>query len=1184
MKKLFILSIFFISFISLAQENCNNGIDDDGDGKIDLNDPDCNCGPTTSIPSIIPNPSFESYTSCPTSISELNNSSQWQQATDPTTDYFNSCGYLNNAGMTPFPDGNAAVGTFFASGWQEYLGACLTTPMVAGTNYQLTFNIASKPATGDVSLGNGGVITYGPIDIVLYGRQACTTFPLSTTGCPSNYDSSWIILGKVNYTPIGNWGVLNIFFTPTVNINTIILGSPCQLPPSYNWDNGSYAPYFYFDNLLLNTSAAFGVNVSQAGFFCDNNLVLTANLTTTFSPAVTYQWYLNGIAIVGATNSTYSVPSFASNLGQYSVKITDGATCYISSRITVNNTIPPPDYTTIQPNCITTTGSITITTPALEYSFDNGVTWQSSPTKSLLPVDSYFIKIKSPNGCISSANGVLISQPQLLTGSNYVVTQPTTCTSMGSITITSTVAAQYSFDDGATWSTNPTANNLTPGYYQIKIKDASGCQSASQTVYINQVYLGYPAYTTVQPTCGTGGSITITTTASEYSFDDGANWTTNPTASNLTPGYYIIKIRESFSCESYSQYVSINTFSLNQLPTYTKVNPTCAVDGSITITTVANEYSFDGGTTWQTSPTINLPSGYYTIMFRNAVNCNSLPEYVFLDTYYLPDPIYTVIQPVCGTAGEITVTTVADEYSNDGGYTWQTSPTFSNLNSGTYYVMIKSSLGCTSNYIYVNLNYVVLPDPIYVVTNPACGNNGSITITSPATEFSFDGGYTWTTNPTLSNLSSGYYYIKVRNGINCESNYVFLNLQDYSSLYPDFTIDQPGCGKYASITINTPGDLFSFDGGATWSLNNVLPNLVGGANYDIVVKKNPSCITNINTAYIYNTFLPIPTPNDYQTTECDDLNDGTESIDLTDYNDNLISTSTNYNFGYYTTLLGAENQLSANQITNSSSYAMSNTNSTVYVRVMSAAGCYKVVQLKINFINSPIISMEDTYPLCLNKNVIIDAGYGYSTYLWSTGEATRFISITQAGNYSVTVTENHSAGLICSSTKTFTVFLSNYATITNIETLDWTDNENIITVNVTGTDNVTGNYEYSLDGVHYQDSNIFSNLPVGAYNVSVRDKNGCGIVGQEVFLLNYPRFFTPNNDAINDNWKVKFSQYEPGIKVEIYDRLGKLLKILDNTTSWDGTYNGNLMSSDDYWFVVHRANGKTHKGHFAMKR
>lgn len=1082
--------------------------------------------------------------------------------------------------MTPFPDGNAAVGTFFASGWQEYLGACLTTPMIAGTNYQLTFNIASKPATDDVSLGNAGIIDYGPIDIVLYGRQACTTFPLATTGCPTNYDSSWIILGKINYTPTGNWGVLNIYFTPTANINTIILGSPCQLPPNYNWGNGDYAPFFYFDNLLLNTSATFGINISQAGFFCDNNLVLTANLTTTFSPAITYQWYFNGIAIVGATNSTYNVPSFAANIGQYSVKVSDGASCFISSKVTVNNTIPPPDYTTIQPNCIITTGTITVTTPAIEYSFDNGVTWQTSPIKSLLPVGSYFIKIKSPNGCISSANGVLISEPQFLTGSNYVVTQPTTCSMMGSITITSIIATQYSFDDGATWSTNPTANNLTPGFYQIKIKDAAGCQSASQTVYINQVYLSSPNYTTVQPICGTNGSITITTTASEYSFDDGATWTTNPTATNLTPGYYIIKIRESFSCESYSQYVYINTYSLNQSPTYTKVNPTCGVDGSITITTVANEYSFDGGATWQNSPTINLPSGYYSIMFRNAVNCNSLPEYVYLDTYYLPDPICTVIQPICGTTGEITVTTVADEYSNDGGYTWQTSPTFSNLNSGTFYVMIKNNLGCTSSYIYVNLNYVVLPDPIYIATNPECGNNGSITITSSATEFSFDGGSSWTTNPTLSNLSSGFYYIKVRNGTNCESNYVFLNLQDFSSLYPEFTIDQPGCGKYASITIDTPGDLFSFDGGVTWTSNNVLANLVGATNYDIVVKKNPSCITNINTAYIYNTFLPIPTPNDYTTTECDNLNDGTEAINLNNYTTNLISNSTNYTFEFYTSLLGAENQLFGSTITNSNSYSMSNTNTKVYVRVIDANGCHKVVELKIDFINSPVIYMENNYPLCVDKYVVIYAGVGFSSYLWSTGQTTEHITITQPGNYWVTVTENHAAGLVCSSTKNFTIFLSNYATITNIETLDWTDNENVIIANATG----IGVWEYSLDGIHFQDNNTFTNLTVGTYTVFIRDKNGCGIVAKEVFLLNYPRFFTPNNDGINDAWKVKFSQYEPGIKVEIFDRNGKLLKILDNTNSWDGIYNGNLLPSDDYWFVVHRVNGLTHKGHFAMKR
>lgn len=48
MKRLALL-LFFVSFtiLSFGQENCENGIDDDGDGKIDLNDIDCVCQNTT---------------------------------------------------------------------------------------------------------------------------------------------------------------------------------------------------------------------------------------------------------------------------------------------------------------------------------------------------------------------------------------------------------------------------------------------------------------------------------------------------------------------------------------------------------------------------------------------------------------------------------------------------------------------------------------------------------------------------------------------------------------------------------------------------------------------------------------------------------------------------------------------------------------------------------------------------------------------------------------------------------------------------------------------------------------------------------------------------------------------------------------------------------------------------------
>src|SRR5574337_528948 len=63
--KLFFTLIFFILSFSLhAQENCTNGIDDDRDGLIDLNDPSCQCKLHPPY-NLLQNPSFENYTDCP---------------------------------------------------------------------------------------------------------------------------------------------------------------------------------------------------------------------------------------------------------------------------------------------------------------------------------------------------------------------------------------------------------------------------------------------------------------------------------------------------------------------------------------------------------------------------------------------------------------------------------------------------------------------------------------------------------------------------------------------------------------------------------------------------------------------------------------------------------------------------------------------------------------------------------------------------------------------------------------------------------------------------------------------------------------------------------------------------------------------------------------------------------------
>jgi len=308
MKYKFLLLFFFFTLISFSQENCNNGIDDDGDGKIDLNDPDCICN-TSSITSIIPNPSFEVNTGCPNSFSQLNLATPWIQATDATSDYLNNCGFLfqgmNLLGINNFPNGNAAAGGYFVSDWNEYLGATLTTPMVAGTSYQLSMNVVGVIITNEVASDIANATTLEPVNVTVYGCNNGSNLPVHTSFSPNTVDPTWIEIGHALYSPVSTWGQITVTFTPSININAIMIGSPPILPPSYpSLSSSSNYPYLVYDNLLLNTSSSFGVNITSTGNFCDNNLVLSAVITAALGTGTSYQWYNNGIAIVGATNST----------------------------------------------------------------------------------------------------------------------------------------------------------------------------------------------------------------------------------------------------------------------------------------------------------------------------------------------------------------------------------------------------------------------------------------------------------------------------------------------------------------------------------------------------------------------------------------------------------------------------------------------------------------------------------------------------------------------------------------------------------------------------------------------------------------------------------------------------------------------------------------------------------------
>ena len=205
---------------------------------------------------------------------------------------------------------------------------------------------------------------------------------------------------------------------------------------------------------------------------------------------------------------------------------------------------------------------------------------------------------------------------------------------------------------------------------------------------------------------------------------------------------------------------------------------------------------------------------------------------------------------------------------------------------------------------------------------------------------------------------------------------------------------------------------------------------------------------------------------------------------------------------------------------------------------------------------------------------------GFVSYNWNTNpiQTTQTITTSTPGTYIVTI-ENTNG---CFLNKTFTIIGSEIATLIDININDFSEN-NSATIIVGG----TGNYEFSLDGINYQESAVFNNLEAALYHVYIKDKNGCGIITDTFYILDYPNFFTPNNDGYNDTWQVNNLDKRDlkESKIYIFDRYGKLLKELSPLgNGWNGIFNGNILPASDYWFILELTNGKTVKGHFALKR
>ena len=269
--------------------------------------------------------------------------------------------------------------------------------------------------------------------------------------------------------------------------------------------------------------------------------------------------------------------------------------------------------------------------------------------------------------------------------------------------------------------------------------------------------------------------------------------------------------------------------------------------------------------------------------------------------------------------------------------------------------------------------------------------------------------------------------------------------------------------------------------------------------------------------------------------------------------------------------------------------------------VNNATGCVNDdLTFDLNVDPLPTFTVNPFEIICLNDlplTLEIQSSSSVYDYTWEDDQGTVFngeeIQIRRGGTYLVTAMTTD--GSDCSRTEEILVQESSIASITrdDITIVDDSDN-NSITIDPTNLG--IGDYEYAIQNdsgfeTPFQDEPFFENLDGGIYTIFVRDKNNCGTTSIAVPVVEFPKFFTPNNDSRNDTWKAKglSSRFFPDSQIFIFNRYGKQLAELDiDGEGWNGLFNSRPVPSDDYWYlvkiVIPNGPSEERQGHFSLLR
>jgi len=353
--------------------------------------------------------------------------------------------------------------------------------------------------------------------------------------------------------------------------------------------------------------------------------------------------------------------------------------------------------------------------------------------------------------------------------------------------------------------------------------------------------------------------------------------------------------------------------------------------------------------------------------------------------------------------------------------------------------------------------------------------------------------------------------------------------------------------------------------------------------------------------------------------ECEIDNNGFDYFDITRREVEILNglNAVDFSFAYYEVEVDAISG-SSNFITNLLNFENTTAvTQTIYVRVQPLANeCFIVVPLTLIVNPVPEIGIEDKYVICLDNtnsvinptlttffpNPPIDTGLNPLEYTFQwyngteaevnsnpnsviiNGETGPIYIPTAIGFYSVIATNIATGCRIPASTAVVGSYPPEQITATLVS--ETFSENNIIEIDVVG----NGEYEFRLDFGPWQSEPRFEQVTGGEHIIYVRDLLNCNEISQVQFVIDYPRYFTPNNDGYHDTWNIKGMSLQHNSLVSIFDRYGKLLKQISPLgNGWDGTFNGGQLPSSDYWFVVEflePSDGivRQFRAHFSLKR